>query len=170
MRIDRPEHYYRVSLERMRQAWNLYNDPDRESYALAMYVAGVSVECMLRAFKFFKTPTFDEKHVMPRLFRASGMLDLDPEILKARGFTEEKRQAHFEELQAAASYVCDLWENDFRFASEDRMRARLKSRSLDRGIKGDYLKKRALELLNASQKIIDKGVFQWGLLKRSKPS
>src|SRR5436309_1876784 len=110
MRIDRPEHYYRVSLERIKQAWFLYEIPDHKSYALAMYVAGVSVESMLRAFKMYKDPVFDEKHNLLRLFKASGMLDLDPELLRVRGFTISKVEEHFQELQAAASFTCDLWE------------------------------------------------------------
>jgi hypothetical protein len=170
MRIDRPEHYYRVSLERLKQSWFLSESPEHESYALAMYVAGVAVESMLRAFKMFRDPVFDEKHVLSRPFRAGGMLDLDPEILKVRGFTTAQVERHFQELQAAASDVCDLWENDYRFASEERMRARLESKQLDRGVKGDFSKKKALDLLQSSQRIIDKEVFQWGLLRRSTPS
>jgi len=170
MRIDRPEHYYNVSLERMRQAWNLYDDPDHESYALAMYVAGVSVECMLRAFKIFKDPTFDEKHVLLRLFKASGMLEFDPEKLKDCGYSNMEVERYFRELQSAAMEVNRSWSNDLRFASEERLRVHLKTQQLDRKIKGDFLKKRTLGLLEGSRAIIDKGVLQWRLLKRSKPS
>jgi hypothetical protein len=169
MRIDRPEHYFRVSLERIKQAWFLYESPEHDKYALSMYIAGVAVEGMLRAFKMFKDPVFDERHDLARLFKASGMLDVDLDKLKARGLTASQMEEHFEDLQAAASEVCELWENDYRFASEERLRASLKSKKLDRGVKGDFLKKRASDLLTASQKIVDKGVFQWGLLKRSKP-
>jgi hypothetical protein len=62
-RIDRSEHYVQVALERMEQAWMLSKQGEGRSYALAMYVAGVAVECMLRAFKISRDPTFDEKHI-----------------------------------------------------------------------------------------------------------
>jgi hypothetical protein len=169
MRIDRPEHYYRVGLERIKQAWLLYNEPNHGSYALAMYVAGVAVESMLRAFKIFRDPVFDERHDLLRLFKASGMLNLDPDLLKARGLSTSQVEAYFRELQAATSDVYDLWSNDYRFATEERMRAHLKNKRLDRKIRGDFLKKRSLELLEASQTIIDKGLLQWILLKRSSP-
>jgi HEPN domain-containing protein len=168
MKIDKPDHYFGASLERLRQAWTLYQEGN--SYALAMYVAGVAVECMLRAFKMRKETTFDEKHDLERLFRASGMLKIDPELLKAKGLSEEQAQAHFRGLQAAMVDVCRLWANDYRYASEARMRVHLKQRKLDRGVKGDCLKAKALSLLNASQQVISKGVYQWNLLKRSKPS
>jgi len=170
MRIDRPEDYYRVSLERMGQAWSLYRGPDQQSYGLAMYVGGVAVECMLRAFKRFKDQVFDERHDLSRLFRTSRMLDFDPDSLRARKYNAQQIEEYFRELRATAFEVYRLWSNDYRFASEERMRAHLKSMQLDRGIRGDFLKKRAEDLLTAAQTIIDAGVLQWKSLKKSNPS
>lgn len=146
----------------MRQAWALYGEG--ASFSLSMYVAGVAVavESMLRAYKLLRDPTFDEKHDLRRLFKASGMLTIDPDVLEAKGLSKEQTRHHFRELQSAVSEVCDLWANDYRFASEGRMRAHLKSRRLDRGVKGDFLKTQALTLLVSAQKFIDKGVYQWG--------
>ncbi len=165
MRIDRPEHDFRASLERVKQAWALYREGS--SYALAMYTAGVSVECMLRAFKIVRDPTFDEKHDLKRLFKASGMLKVDPAVMTSLGLSEAESETHFRELQAAATGVCDLWSNDYRFASEERLKAHLKNRKLDRGIKGDAFKSLALTLLVSAQKFIDKEVFQWASSKKS---
>jgi hypothetical protein len=66
--------------------------------------------------------------------------------------------------------VCRLWANDYRYTSEARMRVHLKQRKMDRGVKGDCLKAKALSPLNASQQVISKEVYQWTLLKKSKPS
>jgi HEPN domain-containing protein len=41
--------YYRAALERMSQAHYLYRQ-GQGTYALAMYAAGLAVECNLRAF------------------------------------------------------------------------------------------------------------------------
>lgn len=73
----------------MRQAEHLYDEG--ASFALAIYVGGVAVECLLRAFK-------------------------------AR-----------------------LWANNYRFASEERLRSHLKEITGYQKIKGDY------QLFNNSQ-------------------
>ena len=104
----------------MRQARALYDEG--ASYALSMYVAGLSVECLLRAFKMLRDATFDERHDLMRLFKASGMLNVDPAVLRAKGLAESQVQHHHRELQAALAVVYDLWSNDYRFASEDRLR------------------------------------------------
>ncbi len=149
----------------MKQARTLYDE--KAGYALSMYVAGVSVECMLRAFKMLRDTTFDERHDLRRLFKASGMLSVDPVVLRARGLTGSQVQHHHRELQAALTIVYDLWSNDYRFASEDRLRAHLKSTKLDRGVKGDILKVNALALLNAAETFHDMGVYQWISSKKS---
>src|SRR5260370_42099980 len=65
-----PEHYFQTATQRMRQAQYLYQEGS--SFALAIYVGGVAVECLLRAFKGLRNPTFDEKHDLLRLFAAKG--------------------------------------------------------------------------------------------------
>jgi hypothetical protein len=40
-----PEHYFQTATERMRQAQYLYREGS--SFALAIYVGGVAVECLL---------------------------------------------------------------------------------------------------------------------------
>jgi HEPN domain-containing protein len=159
MKIDEPETYYRASLERIRQASILYRE--EESYALAIYLAGVAVECMLRAFKMRKDPTFDERHDLRRLFRVSGMMEIRPESLKSSGLSEDQVNRYLRELQASLSEIYSLWRNDFRFASEKRLRAHLKHLRLERGVRGDFLKANAGKLLSAAQTFINKGVMQW---------
>ncbi|MFI5458199.1 MAG: hypothetical protein ACHRXM_22445 [Isosphaerales bacterium] len=41
-----PEHYFQTATQRMRQAQHLYQEGS--SFALAIYVAGVADECLLR--------------------------------------------------------------------------------------------------------------------------
>ena len=159
MRIDRPEHYFRAGLERMDQAWVLYERG--KSYALAMYVAGLATECILRAFKLRRDPVFDERHDLLLLFRASGMLDVDPETIQHAGLSHTSSAEYFRELQAAVNIIYSLWGNDYRFASEERLRAHVKRLKLDRGIKGDTLKYNALKLIKSAQLFRDRGVLQW---------
>src|SRR4051812_37842952 len=67
----RPEHYFQAAIQRMRQALHLYQEG--RSFALAIYVGGVAVECMLRAYMLRRGAPFDEKHYLLRLFAASGI-------------------------------------------------------------------------------------------------
>ncbi len=85
-----PEHYYRAALERMSQAQNLYRQ-GAGNYALAMYAAGLAVECMLRAFILRRGPAeFQARHDVLLLARESGMLNVDRERLKEQGLTDEE--------------------------------------------------------------------------------
>ncbi len=163
MRVDRPEHYYQVAQERIAQAEHLYNEGS--SYALAMYVSGLAVESLIRAFKLRRDSTFDEKHDLERLFKASGMLDVEPAILAANGVLDRDSKNYVRELQSALTEVARIWLNSFRFASEARMRAYLKRSLLDRGIRGDYLKANCGLLLNAAKRFIRKGSQQWNSSK-----
>ena len=133
MKIDSPDFYYNVSLERIKQAKLLYDEG--ASYAFSMYAAGVAVECMLRAFKMRRDPTFDEKHDLLRLFKASGMLEVDPKLLHRKGLSDEQTEVYLREMHGAVSDIYELWDNDFRFASEDRLRAFLKRKHLGRDIR-----------------------------------
>jgi hypothetical protein len=84
-----PEHYFQTAAQRIRQAQHLYHEG--ASFALAIYVGGVAVECLLRAFKGRRDPTFDERHNLLRLFAAiigvitsdsfSGMETIDRQTL-----------------------------------------------------------------------------------------
>ena len=64
-------------------------------------------------------------------------------------------------LRVALNDVVFLWHNNLRFASESTLKAYLLSINRVRGVKGDPLKKNALDLLEASQKVIDRGVTLW---------
>jgi hypothetical protein len=155
-----PEHYFQTATQRIRQAQHLYNEG--ASFALAIYVGGVAVECLLRAFKGRRDPTFDEKHNLLRLFAASGMLRVDYEKLRTKGWSDAQIDAHLRTLQVAVNDVIRLWANNYRFASEERLRSHLKQfTGYQKKIKGDYQKEQARRFLSSAQKFMDKGVVQW---------
>jgi len=154
-----PEHYFQTATQRIRQAQYLYREGS--SYALAIYVGGVAVECLLRAFKGRRDPTFDEKHHLLRLFAASGMLRIDRDKLLAKGWTDAQIDEHLHTLKVAVNEIFRLWANNYRFASEERLRSHLKQITSHQRIQGDYLKEQARQFLNSAQKFIDKGVVQW---------
>jgi hypothetical protein len=143
----------------MRQATVLYEEG--ASFALAIYVGGVAVECLLRAFKGRRDPTFDDKHNLLRLFASSGMLRVDRGKLRTIGWSEEEIDRHLRALQAAANEIFPVWANNYRYASEERLRSHLKRVTGYRKIKGDYLKELTRAFLNSVQRFLDKGVVLW---------
>src|SRR5580700_10106509 len=98
-----PEHYFQTATQRLRQAHHLHDEGS--SFALAIYVGGVAVECLLRAFKGRRDPTFDERHDLLRLFAASGMLRVDRDKLRAKQWTEDQIDTHLRSLQLAVNDI-----------------------------------------------------------------
>lgn len=156
-----PEHYFQTAMQRARQAQYLYREG--ASFALAVYVGGLAVECLLRAFKGRRVPTLDERHNLVRLFAASGMLRLDRSKLRAKKWTEGEIDSHMHSLQTAANEIFRVWANSYRFASEERLRSHLKEITGYQKIKGDYLKEQTRRFLNSVDKFMEKGLVLWQL-------
>jgi hypothetical protein len=157
------EHYYRSARERILEAGVLY---DRQRFGLSMYIAGLSVECLLRAFRSRSTPVFDSRHDLKILFRESGILSLHEQRLEQRGLAWDDIQQIIEEFRAAHDDVVRLWRNDYRFAAELHIRSWLTHIAAYHGVKGDLLKANARRLLISAQAIIDTGVYLWTSKKK----
>jgi HEPN domain-containing protein len=155
------QQYFTAATERMNQARILYNRDN--SYALAMYVAGVAVECMFRSLKLLRTDDFDERHDLKRLFSNSHMLEYNKK-LEAGCRGSERTSA--QNIQAWMNDVCIRWANDYRYASEDRLNSELKARELYRNVRGDVLKANTRLLLNAAEKLIERGAMIWKDLRK----
>jgi len=155
----RDEDYYRASLERMRQAEVLYREG--EAYALAIYCGGLAVECLLRAFRWKDDKGFEGRHKLKVLLQASGILPIAEDHMRRKGRDEEEIRASLIAFRGAMNEVVVLWHNNLRYASEARLKAHLTQIKRVRGIKGDPLKKNALDLINAAQTVINKGMVLW---------
>jgi hypothetical protein len=155
----RAEEYYQASLERMRQAHGIYRDGN--TYALAMYCGGLAVECLLRAFRWTKDTTFEGRHDLSELLRASRLLTIDDDYLRRRGASEDVLRESGLNLRGAMNEVTVLWHNNLRFASEARLKAFLRGIGRLQGVKGDPLKKNTMDLLAAAQTVINRGVALW---------
>lgn len=158
------EHYYQTARERLTESGVLYHD---SCYALSMYVAGLAVECLLRAFKLKRDPTFDEKHDIQRLLKASGIMSFDKDVFENIGWSESETEAFFRELHAAVNDVSLLWSNTYRFYSKDLLRSQIKKNvALRARVKGDILKAIAWRLLKSSQTVLHKGTLLWNSKKK----
>jgi hypothetical protein len=162
VRPFKPEHYFDAAAERLREAQLLYKAGD--SYALAMYTAGLAAECMLRALKARRDPVFDERHDLLRLMDAVVQVTGGPGT-NDEGDPRNRIDQVCRRMSTATNEAYLLWNNDFRFASEKRLRSHLgKDAALRRGIKGDLLKALTLRLIGATQRLIDGGKELWRLL------
>ncbi len=142
------EEYYRAAIERMRQAKEIHDS--RQNFALAMYCGGLAVECILRANRWRKDSSFEGRHDLAELFRASGFLQIHEEQARKKQKPEEDIARSASRIRDAIQEVGALWHNNLRFASEDSLRAHLKRIGRLRGIRGDALKKNSADLLLAA--------------------
>ena len=162
--IFRAEEYYRAGIERMRQARGIYHAG--EGFALAIYCGGLAVECILRAFRWAKDQSFEGRHDLGDLLKASALLRINDEHMRRKGISEEEIADYDLRLRAAMNEVVRLWHNNLRYASEASLRAFLKRLDRLRGIKGDALKKNALVFLEGAQTVVDRGVALWTSRKK----
>jgi HEPN domain-containing protein len=161
----RADQYFQAAAERMSQARKLYQDGT--AYALSMYCAGLAVECILRAFRWQEDPSFEGRHNLDELLKASRILAINDDFMRQKGETDDSIKAVRVPFNAAVAEVVTLWHTNLRFASETSLKAFLKSKGRLHGTKGDPLKKNALDLLNSAQAVVDRGVTLWTSKKKS---
>jgi hypothetical protein len=148
----------------MHQARQIHNAGG--GYALAMYASGLAVECMLRAFRWDRDQSFEGRHDLEDLLKASNLLRINEEHMRKKGISEEEIEGSALALRAAMSEIVVLWHNNLRFASEASLRAFMNRIGRLQGIKGDALKKNSSDLLNAAQTVVDRGIALWTLRKK----
>ena len=146
----RSESYYTAARDRIKEAQFLL---ENRYYTIAMYISGLAVECILRAFRLLKNPTFDERHDLWRLWKSTELANVHGEL-------------YHEKVQSAMDTTMALWRNDYRFHSEAALRSYLKKIGSDRSIKGDFLKFNSKILYEAAEEIVQFGVNRWKLLKK----
>jgi hypothetical protein len=120
----------------------------RGDYSLTIYVSGLSVECLFRAYRKKRGLPFRSDHHLGSLAKEAGFPDLLPD-------TDRKR------YDAALGTLITGWRNAHRFRSRDAMRRFLKGLELDRWIKGDYLKENARRISSAAIALVGLGVQRW---------
>ena len=142
---DRAIVYRDAAVEHVAATVQLYQD---KRWVQANYFAGLSVECMLRAYRHMIDPEFDARHDLDKLIALAKFADVvPPERLEA--------------FDALVVIVLRLWSNDHRFLSELALRRKWKKMKLDRGVQGDFLKELNRRLLVASNEIVRIGAAQW---------
>ena len=142
---NRAETYRDAATEHVTVARELY---DSDRLVLANYVAGLAVECMLRAYRLKIDPEFDSRHDIDKLYKLARFADVIP-------------SSEVEEVGAALGDVIALWSNENRFLSYAALRRRWTKRKLYKGIRGDFVKERVRRLVNAASQIVTTGAVRW---------
>jgi HEPN domain-containing protein len=157
------DHYYRAALERIEDARLLYSN---ERFALSMYVSGLAVECLLRAFYWRRNPSFDARHDLLRLFKESGIMEAEQHRLERRDLDLAVVRQAMVDLFGARDTLIRLWSNNYRFAAEAQLRARLRALGEPQTKRGNPVKPSALALYNAAKRMINKGTVLWTSVKK----
>ena len=139
----RPKNYFDASLERASDAQLLLR---QRRYALSLYISGLSVESMIRAFRTLDEAQFDEKHDLVQLLKGCDQ----------RRFGRRRADLH-----QAVSTIWKAWRNDYRFSSRELVLARLRKSRLTRGIEGNAVKFYATEALDAAHTVLKIGRKSW---------
>jgi HEPN domain-containing protein len=139
------DHYIDAAPERANAARALYQ---AHRYTEAVYLAGVAVECVLRAYAQEGGEAFDARHDLRQLFKAATL---------ERFVGGKQRKA----VSAALGEVWMRWKNSYRYAPAERMRKEISRLRLDQGIKGDALKETARVAIENALVVVNKGRYQW---------
>jgi len=137
--------YLSAAREHVHGARELYS---MRRYVLAHYVAGLAVECLFRAYRLRIDATFDERHDLRLLEKASGFSDIVP---------GSQRKI----ISAALGDVIARWQNDHRYRSEESLRRFLKERKLSLKVKGDFVKENSRRIANAALQLVNLGDTSW---------
>jgi HEPN domain-containing protein len=137
--------YLSAAQEHVDGARKLY---DMRCYVLAHYVAGLAVECLLRAYRYRLSKTFDERHDLTEIFNNSGFRDIVPDNQRDR-------------IGAALGDVVSRWQNDHRYRSEESLRRYLRKKKLNVKVKGDFVKENSRRIVNAAWDLVSIGATAW---------
>lgn len=141
---------YRAAAEsRLREAGVLHENC---LFVSSHYLAGLSVECILLAYRLrqaLPSDSFEGRHDLAQLLRSSGMDRL------FRGRQESNFLASF-------GYVAKCWRNSHRFFSGPALRSHLVRIRLNYEVKrGDLLKENSRRMLTNATFIVAEGVERW---------
>ena len=121
---------------------------DAEEYFLAHYIAGLAVECHLRAYLRRRTNQFDSRHDLYELAKEAEFYRIVPRD------QEEEFTAAFQTLNLR-------WRSNHRFYSQRQFLDYMNEIRAGFNAKGDRAKNMSRTLLGLADKIIRQGENKW---------
>lgn len=130
----------------------------RAHYPLAYYLAGLTIECLFRAFSELTGGEHDSKHDLRRLAE-NGQ------------FFQQLPQDQQENARAALGEVITRWRNNHRYKSITSLRRFLNEEGLysvsgKQTIKGDVASHNWLVLEEATDTLLKLGIGRWEISKK----
>lgn len=142
-----PHVLYRASIERMRGARRAREEED---FVLAMYLAGLAVECILQAVCHLDDPSHDARHHLPKWLN------------KCRTSLQDAINAPG--VRGHWTTVVNVWRNQLRYLSEDALLGFLRRIKRDRLVSGGgeaIMKVNADRLLESADVVHRRGLAAW---------
>jgi hypothetical protein len=139
---------YHASIERMNTARQLLLGP-KPDYPMAMYNAGLAVECLLQAFALRAGQAHDARHSL------INWLTKCPSGLQDRIKTN---------VRAQWSFVAAIWDNEIRYLSTAGLLGYLRQKGYTRAISGGpdaMIRTNAKAMVQAAEAVHDAGVVVW---------
>jgi hypothetical protein len=141
----RPGDYMSAALEHAETLRTLYGEG---FFVMAIYVSGLAVESMFRAYRMGVDPQFDSRHNLRQLAKDSKFEPLVPWKMRGQYLSE-------------LSVVCERWSSLHRYRTAKMVLRRFAKQGLCRGIRGDALKENARQCVNASLSLVGLGGRLW---------
>lgn len=144
------DHYLAAAQERITDLHVLRKEG---RYAALIYVSGVAVECLLRAYCARRQSHLSSRHDLLSLMAESTVLDF-------LGHGEQRK------FGALLGEVWTRWKNNYRYASEDRLRAEYRRIGLTSRKKSDTLRMQASKISDAATELVAIGSRRWTSRKK----
>ncbi len=140
--------YFSASLTRQSDLTHLRQN--KNSAIFSVYIAGVAIECMFRAYITKYTKEFDAKHDLEKLYTKS--------LLGSELDTKER-----EVFTIAVKRANQIWSNDMRYASEKRMKRLIAHKNIKADLNdvNKYIERHFSDIFEATEIIISKGREKW---------
>ena len=145
----KPVVLFGAAVERLDEAVRAIKAPNADD-VLAMYLAGLAVECIVQAFALHSGASPDARHDLARwLARCPTRLQSSLKGNAGREWTT----------------VLALWDNGLRYLSRGGLLGYLRRKGLARGVSGGpsaIIRTNAKLLVHASETVCKRGIAQWG--------
>ena len=119
----------------------------------SIYLCGVAVECMFRAYKTRNDPQFSGRHDLQGLMKQSGILHF-------------VREPECRQFGANLSTLWSLWKNNLRYAETSRLESHYTRLGIRSGKKQTRIKTAAESAFEAATDIVNKGKLRWNSKRR----
>ncbi len=138
--------YRDAAQEHLNQARFLHYNA--RQYYLAHYIAGVAIECILRAHGLRADDEFTGRHDLHQLASRAKFFDLG-------------RSEKSPDYAALINEATLRWRSNHRYFTEIQLLSYLNNTGIDQRIRGDKLKYNSQRMYDLAERIVGIGILKW---------